>query len=109
MKSTIEGIIAHSVRFDTNFFDRTRIHFLTEGILLQQIMADPFLLGYHVVIVDEAHERSIATDLILGHLRKLVYYRNKVAKMMERELFKLKVVIMTATGEASTLQSYFPG
>lgn len=110
MESSIEGEVAHNVRFDSTFDPRTtRILYMTEGILVQKIMNDPYLKDYNVVVVDEAHERSISTDVILAHLKKLVYYRNKLAIMMGRELFKLKVVVMTATGEAMSFQNFFPG
>jgi ATP-dependent RNA helicase DDX35 len=49
----------------------TRIKYLTDGVLLREMMADPLLSSYSVIMVDEAHERSIATDMLLGLLKKV--------------------------------------
>ena len=63
--------------------------YLTDGLLLRELMSDPLLEAYSVVIIDEAHERSINTDLIVGLIRKIVTIRSD-----------LRVIISSATIEA---------
>ena len=64
--------VGYSIRFeDASKPGATKIRFVTDGVLLKEMMADPLLSAYSVVIVDEAHERSLATDLLLGLLRKV--------------------------------------
>eukprot|EP01027_Heterolobosea_sp_BB2_P018681 GEZU01026283.1.p1 GENE.GEZU01026283.1~~GEZU01026283.1.p1 ORF type:complete len:202 (-),score=19.84 GEZU01026283.1:32-607(-) len=59
--------VGYSIRFDDHTDpDRTRIKYLTDGMLLREMMVDPLLSRYSVVMVDEAHERSLHTDIILG-------------------------------------------
>jgi HrpA-like RNA helicase len=78
--------IAYQVRFDTSKTEHTKILFLTEGLLLRQLMADPLLSRYEVVVVDEVHERHINGDFILGILHSLLSQRPD-----------LKVILMSAT------------
>lgn len=54
--------------------DTTRIKYLTDGVLLKEMEEDPLLMRYSVVMVDEAHERSMATDMLLGLLKKVAIY-----------------------------------
>ncbi|RPA78149.1 P-loop containing nucleoside triphosphate hydrolase protein [Ascobolus immersus RN42] len=93
--------VGYSVRFDANFDNRrTKIKFLTDGMLLQEMLTDPLLSRYSCVIVDEAHERSIGSDLILGFLKTLVKPGG------EREN-ALKVVVMSATVEVEKMARFF--
>ena len=62
---------------------------MTDGLLLRELMSDPLLEAYSVVILDEAHERSINTDLVVGLLRKIIAIRPD-----------LRVIISSATIEA---------
>jgi ATP-dependent RNA helicase DHR2 len=63
--------VGYSVRFDNASGPGTRIKFLTEGMLLQEMLRDPEMNQYSAVIVDEVHERSVNVDLILGFLKNL--------------------------------------
>ncbi|GFH07699.1 uncharacterized protein HaLaN_02534, partial [Haematococcus lacustris] len=66
------GAVGYAVRFDAVVTEGvTRIKFLTDGVLLREMMDDPLLTQYSVVMVDEAHERSLATDMVLGLLKKV--------------------------------------
>lgn len=65
------------------------MQFVTDGILLRELMSDPLLEAYSVVIIDEAHERSVNTDLIVGLLRKIAEIRKD-----------LRIIISSATIEA---------
>jgi len=90
--------VGYSVRFENKSSDKTRIKFLTDGMLLQEMLRDPLLERYSAVIVDEAHERTVGTDLVMGFLRRLVYHERRGG---------LKVVIMSATLEVEAMARFF--
>eukprot|EP01060_Flectonema_neradi_P014896 TRINITY_DN21587_c0_g1_i1.p1 TRINITY_DN21587_c0_g1~~TRINITY_DN21587_c0_g1_i1.p1 ORF type:complete len:1080 (+),score=240.24 TRINITY_DN21587_c0_g1_i1:44-3283(+) len=91
--------VSYQVRYDNNLSENTKIKFMTEGILLKEIQTDIALRQYSVIIIDEAHERSIATDLLLGLLTRVVRLRWD----LREKLGSLKVIIMSATLQVSTL------
>ena len=94
--------VGYSVRFDNSTSPCTRIKFLTEGMLLQEMLRDPWLKSYSAVIVDEVHERGVNVDLILG------FMRNMTAGGFEgRGGVPLKVVVMSATAEIERLEHFF--
>ena len=68
--SVLGGEVGYSVRFEGKVSRETKIVYLTDGMLFREIMLDPLLTKYSVVMVDEAHERSMYTDLLLGVLKK---------------------------------------
>lgn len=74
----------------------TRIKYLTDGVLLREMMADPLLSSYSVIMVDEAHERSIATDMLLGLLKKI-----------QRRRPELRLIIASATLDAESFFNFF--
>lgn len=90
--------VGYSVRFDNKSSHKTRIKFLTDGMLLQEMLADPLLKKYSCVVVDEAHERTVGTDLAMGFLRGLVYGERRGS---------LKVVIMSATLGVQEMAQFF--
>ncbi|KAF2665151.1 P-loop containing nucleoside triphosphate hydrolase protein [Microthyrium microscopicum] len=94
--------VGYSVRFDNSVSANTRIKYLTEGMLLQEMLRDPSLSSYSTVIVDEVHERSVNVDLILGFLRNLL--ANGSSK---RKGKPLKVVVMSATADVEALVNFF--
>ncbi|KAF2815193.1 putative ATP-dependent RNA helicase [Mytilinidion resinicola] len=94
--------VGYSVRFDTSSSPGMRIKFLTEGMLLQEMLSDPSLKKYSAVIVDEVHERSVNVDLLLGFLRNLV-----VGDKKGRGGRPLKVVVMSATQDTEALWRFF--
>ncbi|KAJ2800001.1 putative ATP-dependent RNA helicase DHR1, partial [Coemansia guatemalensis] len=89
--------VAHQVRFDTTVSDQTRIKFMTEGVLLRELAADLLLTKYSVIIADEAHERSLNTDILLGVLSRVVRLRQKLACESPEKHRELRLVIMSAT------------
>ncbi|KAH9832409.1 putative ATP-dependent RNA helicase prh1 [Teratosphaeria destructans] len=91
--------VGYSVRFDDNTSPSTRIKYLTEGMLLQEMLRDATLNDYSCIIVDEVHERSVNVDLILGFLKQLLA-GNKRKK-------PLKVVVMSATADVASLSRFF--
>lgn len=90
--------VGYSIRFEDVTSDKTRIKYMTEGILLREILGDSNLDTYDVVIMDEAHERSLNTDVLLGLLRMLVRRRRD-----------LKVIITSATINADFFSDFFGG
>ncbi|MFP4266728.1 MAG: helicase-related protein [Spirochaetaceae bacterium] len=96
--STIPGTVGYKMRFDDHTNETTRIKIMTDGILLQELKADPFLSKYSVIMVDEAHERSLNIDFILGLLKNI---------LEERPEFK--VIISSATINAEVFSTYFNG
>lgn len=63
--------VGYSIRFDDRSSSITKIKYVTDGVLLREIMTDPNLSKYSVVILDEAHERSLQTDILMGLLKQL--------------------------------------
>ncbi|KAI3401539.1 hypothetical protein diail_10140 [Diaporthe ilicicola] len=97
-----EGLVGYSVRFDHNVPRGTKIKFLTEGMLLQELLRDPHLRQYSAVIVDEIHERSVDVDLLSGFLKQIIS-----GDKTGRGGIPLKVVVMSATANLESIQSFF--
>ena len=75
--SSPKSTVGYSVRFDQSTSPNTKIKFLTEGTLLQEMLRDPWLRAYSAVVVDEVHERGANVDLLLGFLRSMVAGKNE--------------------------------
>ncbi|XAR59210.1 RNA helicase [Bertholletia excelsa] len=89
--------VGYTIRFeDLTDKELTRIKFLTDGVLLREMMDDPLLTKYSVIMVDEAHERSISTDILLGLLKKI-----------QRRRPELRLIISSATIEARSMAAFF--
>ena len=97
-----EGSVGYSVRFDHNVPKGAKVKFLTEGMLLQELLRDPHLRQYSAVVVDEIHERSVDVDLIAGFLKQIV-----TGDKAGRGGTPLKVVIMSATADVERIQDFF--
>ena len=97
--------VVYQVRHDASAHsaEHTRIKFMTDGILLNEMTSDFLLHRYSVIIIDEAHERKVNTDLLLGLLSRVVHIRKRLAleerdkPRAERRYFPLRLVIMSAT------------
>jgi ATP-dependent RNA helicase DHX37/DHR1 len=88
--------VAYQIRFDTTTSAKTAIKFMTDGVLLREITQDFILTKYSAIIIDEAHERSVNTDILIGMLSRIVDLRAQKAK--EDPTYKpLKLIIMSAT------------
>jgi ATP-dependent RNA helicase DHR2 len=96
--------VGYSVRFDNAAGPNTKIKFLTEGMLLQEMLRDPDMKQYSAVVVDEVHERSVNVDLILGFLRNLV---SRIESGKGARKHPLKVVVMSATADVEGLVHFF--
>ncbi|KFY30307.1 hypothetical protein V493_02005 [Pseudogymnoascus sp. VKM F-4281 (FW-2241)] len=94
--------VGYAVRFESNVPRGAKIKFLTEGMLLQELLRDRHLRKYSCVVVDEVHERSVDVDLLLGFLKNIL-----TGDLSGRGGIPLKVVIMSATADIEKLQEYF--
>jgi ATP-dependent helicase HrpA len=96
--TSIGELVGYQVRFTDESSDRTLVKVMTDGILLAQIQRDPELRAYDTLIIDEAHERSLNIDFILGYLARLLPRRPD-----------LKVVITSATIDSARFAAHFAG
>lgn len=99
-----KGLVGYSVRFDHNVPRGTRVKFLTEGMLLQELLRDPNLRQYSAVIIDEIHERSVDVDLLSGFIKQVLGGDKR-----GRGGVPLKVVIMSATANVDGIHRFFSG
>jgi len=90
--------VGYTIRFEDCTSPETVIAYLTDGLLLRQILVDPDLSKYSVIMLDEAHERTIATDVLFGLLKKTVKRRSD-----------LKIIVTSATLDAEKFSEYFNG
>jgi len=102
MDVVLGGTVGYTIRFEDMSSDETVLKFLTDGMLLREAMSDPLLSHYSVIVLDEAHERTLATDVLMGLLMEVLPKRTKGSKYGE-----LKVVVMSATLDAEKFQEYF--
>ncbi|KAF2640728.1 DEAH-box RNA helicase-like protein [Massarina eburnea CBS 473.64] len=87
--------VAYQIRFDTSTSAKTAVKFMTDGVLLREISQDFVLTKYSAIVIDEAHERSVNTDILIGMLSRIVDLRAEMAK--DSKSTPLKLVIMSAT------------
>jgi ATP-dependent RNA helicase DHX37/DHR1 len=88
--------VSYQIRFDSTTSSKTAIKFMTDGILLREVSQDISLRKYSVIIIDEAHERSVNTDVLIGMLSRIVEQRAK-PDLEDGIIRPLKLVIMSAT------------
>ncbi|KAH8279074.1 hypothetical protein KR026_001220, partial [Drosophila bipectinata] len=88
--------VGYSIRFEDCSSAKTLLKYMTDGMLLREAMSDPMLEQYQVILLDEAHERTLATDILMGVLKEVIRQRND-----------LKLVVMSATLDAGKFQQYF--
>ena len=90
------GTIGYQVRFTAQVADSTRVKVMTDGILLSELSRDKLLRDYEVIIIDEAHERSLNIDFLLGYLKEVMGKRPE-----------LKVIITSATIDPQSFAAHF--
>lgn len=88
--------VAYQIRFESSVSDETAIKFMTDGILIREIAKDFALLNYSVIVIDEAHERSTNTDILIGMVSRIVDLRTSMSRD-DYKIKPLKLVIMSAT------------
>lgn len=97
-KDDLGGTIGYTIRFEDCTSEHTLIKYMTDGVLLRESLNDPDLNKYSAIIMDEAHERSLNTDVLFGVLRKVAARRSD-----------LKLIVTSATLSADTFSDYFGG
>ncbi|MCQ2365582.1 MAG: ATP-dependent RNA helicase HrpA [Akkermansia sp.] len=98
LNGEVGGFVGYQVRFDDRTGPETRIKMMTDGILLAETQNDPDLRQYHTIILDEAHERSLNIDFLLGYMKLLLARRRD-----------LKLIISSATMDAAAFSEFFDG
>ncbi len=98
LKSTLGGIVGYKVRFTDQVSEQSLVKVMTDGILLAEIQSDALLEQYDTLIIDEAHERSLNIDFLLGYLKQLLPHRPD-----------LKVIITSATINTAAFSQFFDG
>lgn len=88
--------VGYSIRFEDQTSPSTFLKYMTDGMLLREAMSDPLLSRYSAVVLDEAHERTLNTDILMGLLKEVCRKRKD-----------LQVVVMSATLDAGKFQKYF--
>lgn len=90
------GVVAYQIRFEGTVDPKTAIKFMTDGVLLREIAQDITLRKYSAIVIDEAHERSVNTDILIGMLSRVIKLRAELAAE-DPKVKPLKLVIMSAT------------
>ncbi|KAI4343371.1 hypothetical protein L6164_010728 [Bauhinia variegata] len=89
--------VGYAIRFEDRTSENTRIKYLTDGVLLRESLSNPELNQYSVIILDEAHERSLNTDILLGLMKRLIKIRSS----------NLKVLVTSATLDGDKVSKFF--
>jgi len=88
--------VGYTVRFDDKSSPGTSLKYMTDGMLLREAMSDPLLERYGCIVIDEAHERTLSTDVLFGLLKEIV-----------RQRPEMRLLVMSATLDSGKFQSFF--
>lgn len=119
----VGGTVGYAVRFEDATSRATRIKYMTDGMLLREAMLDPTLSAYSVVVLDEAHERTLHTDILFGLVKGAQKSYRAAASTatgggeeeegkeepVKRRTSPLKIIVMSATLDAKLFSDYFDG
>ena len=129
-RGNLGDLVGYGIRFDDCSSEQTRIKFFTDGMLLREALNDPLLSRYGAILVDEAHERTLQTDFLLGTLKAIQEKRrtndttstnnnvenrddddnnNRKKRKKKPPPPPLKLIIMSATLDASSFSDFFEG
>ena len=89
--------VGYSIRFEDCTSDKTVVKYMTDGMMLREFLSEPDLQNYNVIMVDEAHERSLSTDIVMGLVKDIARFRGS----------KVRVIIASATVDAEKFSDYF--
>lgn len=96
MHCKLGDTVGYTIRFEDRSSERTEVKYLTDGMLLRELLIDPLLSKYNAIMVDEAHERTLHTDILLGLLRELCHSRRP----------DLRLIISSATMNSEKFSKY---
>ncbi len=96
LQTEVGGLVGYQHRYEKKVSDETRIKFMTDGVLLAETRADPMLNAYDTIILDEAHERTLNIDFLLGILKRILARRDD-----------LKVIVSSATIDTEKFSAFF--
>lgn len=96
LKTNIGEIVGYQHRFDKKLSDSTAIKFMTDGVLLSETLFDPLLKAYDAIIIDEAHERTLNIDFLIGIIKRILTKRKD-----------LKIIISSATLDTERFSKFF--
>ncbi|GLE00390.1 hypothetical protein PINS_up009147 [Pythium insidiosum] len=88
--------VGYSIRFEDCTSDKTVIKYMTDGMLLREFLTEPDLKSYSVMVIDEAHERTLNTDILFGLIKDIARFRDDI-----------KIIIASATLDATKFSAYF--
>lgn len=88
--------VGYSIRFEDCTSDKTVIKYMTDGMLLREFLTEPDLKSYSVMIIDEAHERTLNTDILFGLIKDIARFRDDI-----------KIIVASATLDATKFSAYF--
>ncbi|KAL5370507.1 hypothetical protein CPHLJ_1g2650 [Cryptosporidium parvum] len=120
MGSRLGGLVGYSIRFEDCTSEETVVKYMTDGILLREFLSEPDLKNYSCILIDEAHERSLHTDILFGLVKDVSRFRNSDI-YLENDIGKndkiegcanynknpFKLIISSATLEANKFSEYF--
>jgi ATP-dependent RNA helicase DDX35 len=101
LSQEIPRAVGYRIRFDDKTNDETRIVYITDGVLMKEVQKDPLLREYSVIIFDDAHERTLNMDILIGLSKKYFIYR----VLQKRP--ELKIIVTSATLESEMYLEYF--
>ena len=116
---TLGGLVGYSVRFDEACQAQTKIKYVSDGMLVRELLSDPVLSRYSVIILDEAHERTLRTDFLIANLKTIQAKRNQVDETKGKGKGKgkgknplsgsnpLKIIVMSATLDAEKFSRFY--
>lgn len=112
---TVGGLVGYSVRFDEACQAQTKIKYVSDGMLVRELLSDSILSRYSVIILDEAHERTLRTDFLIANLKTIQAKRNEVDDKTGKGKRKyppagsnpLKIIVMSATLDAEKFSRFY--